>query len=99
MLPIFWQDSLIHSKQQEEAMATTTAQIRSALAAQYPATALMNLVEHGLSYSRASWWYRHVYGAEANLQDAAERESLDRQEHYEAIYGSTMYERELRSPR
>ena len=77
----------------------TPAEIRAVLSGRYPAMALMEWVGNGLTYSRAAWWYRHVYGAEANLQDAARQESLERREYHEAIYGEgpTMYERELMS--
>ncbi len=51
------------------------AAIKKALASYYPALALMELVMHsGLAYSEALAEWRYVYGADANLQDAAERE-------------------------
>ena len=80
-------------------MELTSAEIRAVLSGRYPAMALMEWVGNGLTYSRAAWWYRRVFGAEANLQDAARQEEQDRDEYHEAIYGSgpTMYERELMS--
>ena len=65
------QDALEDTWADQERMQ---AAIKKALASYSPALSLMELVMEGLSYSEALAEWRYVYGADANLQDAAERE-------------------------